>query len=83
MSALWSDARDTLDPASSTGSSTATGVSAPVRPTCTTMSRSLVFARSAANLKASAHFGNFEVMPSMSWCRSESTFTTAPSVSKG
>jgi hypothetical protein len=44
----------------------ATGVSAPVRPTCTVIERTVVTARSAGNLKAIAHFGNFDVAPRMS-----------------
>ena len=50
MSALCSDARETVVPASSTGSSTATGVSAPVRPTGTRLSRTFVRACSAREL---------------------------------
>ncbi len=47
---LWSVARDTVEPATSTGSSTATGVSLPVLPTWTTISRTVVLEASAANL---------------------------------
>ncbi len=45
-----SSARVTVVPPSSTGSMFATGVSAPVRPTCTVMARTVVIARSAGNL---------------------------------
>ena len=47
---LWSVARDTVEPATSTGSRTATGVSLPVLPTWTTIPRTVVLEASAANL---------------------------------
>ena len=68
-------------PASSTGSSLATGVSAPVLPTCTSMDWTTVVAWRAANLKAMAQRGWCVVAPSRRCCSSESTFTTAPSAS--
>ena len=46
-----------------TGSSTANGVTAPVRPTFTSILMSLVRACSVGNLKAVAHRGNFAVRP--------------------
>ena len=50
MSALWSDARLTVVPASRTGSRFATGVTAPVRPTWKDTESRRVSARSAWNL---------------------------------
>ena len=43
-SSLCSVARETVEPCTKTGSSSATGVSTPVRPTCTVMSRRRVSA---------------------------------------
>ena len=63
-SALWSVAIDTVTPPTRTGSSTAKGVTAPVRPTLTMMSLSRVVCSSAGNLYAIAHLGNFDVLPS-------------------
>ena len=53
-SSLCSVALVTVTPPTNTGLSRATGVMAPVRPTCTSMSSSVVVASSAANLCASA-----------------------------
>ena len=50
-------------PLSRTGSSTANGVTAPVRPTLTSMRISRVVACSAGNLNATAQRGNFAVVP--------------------
>jgi hypothetical protein len=47
---LWSEARETTVPASCTGSSTATGVNVPVRPTKTSIASTRVVPRSALNL---------------------------------
>ena len=78
---LCSVARATVEPATTTGSSSATGVSTPVRPTCTVMSRSSVVFSSGGNLKAMAQRGARAVKP-ISACRAkESTFTTTPSIS--
>ena len=52
-------------PESLTGSSTATGVRAPVRPTWTTMSLSRVVACRAGNLNEIAQRGNLAVTPSV------------------
>ncbi len=49
-SSLWSVEREMVVPDSLTGSSTATGVRAPVRPTWTTMSSIRVVAWRAGNL---------------------------------
>ena len=70
-----------VDPASNTGSSTATGVTAPVRPTCSTMSFRRVVTCCAGNLKAIAHRGNFEVVPRRSRSAIVLTLITTPSVS--
>ena len=69
-SALWRVALAMVDPASRTGSSTATGVTAPVRPTC----RAMRLQRGrrpagAGNLNAIAQRGNFDVAPSRSRAR--------------
>ncbi len=69
-------------PASRTGSSTANGVTAPVRPTLTSMASSRVVACCAGNLKAIAQRGNFSVAPSRSRAARSSTLMTTPSVSK-
>src|SRR4051812_42166692 len=63
-SALCSVAIDTIDPAMNTGSSIANGVTAPVRPTFTSMLLSSVVFCSAGNLNAIAHRGNLLVVPS-------------------
>ena len=79
-SSLCKVARATVDPLTRTGSSTATGVNTPVRPTWTRMSRNLVSTRSASYLKAMAQRGDLAVNPSRSRWAKESTFITAPSV---
>jgi hypothetical protein len=80
-SRLCSVAIDTVLPLTTTGSSTAKGVTRPVRPTDTMMSRSSVWRSSGANLYATAHRGAREVKPRTSrWARS-STLTTTPSIS--
>ena len=62
---LCSVARLTEAPPSSAGGrSTATGVSAPVRPTCTSMAASVVTAVAAWNLCAVAHRGARASAPS-------------------
>ncbi len=62
-SALCSVAIETVEPARNTGSSTANGVTAPVRPTFTSIFRSSVVFCSAGNLKAIAQRGNLLVVP--------------------
>ena len=62
-SALWREARFTVVPAISTGSSSATGVMAPVRPTWYVTALSVVACCSDSNLYAMAHRGLLAVMP--------------------
>ena len=52
-----------VEPATDTGSSSATGVSTPVRPTCTVIAFSRVSARSGSYLYAAAQRGLFAVAP--------------------
>ena len=65
-SALCSVAIEIVEPARNTGSSTAYGVTAPVRPTLTSIRSSVVSPAAAGNLKAVAQRGNFAVAPSRS-----------------
>ncbi len=60
-SSLCSVALAMVDPATSTGSNSASGVSAPVRPTCTRISRRIVVFSSGGNLNAIAHRGALDV----------------------
>src|SRR5687768_18363886 len=71
-----------VDPARNTGSSTANGVTAPVRPTFTSILCSFVVFCSAGNLKAIAERGNLLVAPRRRRWAYESTLMTTPSVSK-
>jgi hypothetical protein len=80
-SSLWRLTLRIVTPASSTGSSLATGVSVPVLPTFTSIACTTVVAWRAANLKAMAQRGWCAVAPSRRWCSRESTFTTTPSAS--
>ena len=80
-STLWSVARAIVEPATVTGSNSATGVSTPVRPTCTRISRRTVRLSSGGNLNAIAQRGARAVKPSASCWAKESTFTTTPSMS--
>ena len=59
--ALWWGARLIVLPRRKIGANSATGVSAPVRPTCTVISRNTVSACSGMYFHAFAHFGNREV----------------------
>ncbi len=77
---LCSVAWRTSDPATSTFSMTANGVARPVRPTLTTMSRSVVLTSSGGYLYAVAHRGARLVAPSSSWSPRSSTLTTMPSI---
>jgi len=61
---LWSVASFTVTPPTRTGSSTANGVIAPVRPTLTWISSSLVVCSSDGSLYAIAQRGAFAVLPS-------------------
>ncbi|MCY1200314.1 hypothetical protein D9M72_117430 [compost metagenome] len=72
-SSLCSVAFVTVTPPTNTGFRRATGVMAPVRPTWTSMSSSVVVASSAANLCASAKRGARATKPSTFWAGSEST----------
>ena len=58
-----------------------TGVSFPVRPTWTTISRTRVVACWAGYFRATAHRGAFDVAPARSRSAISSTFTTTPSIS--
>ena len=58
------------------------GVSTPVRPTATSMLRSVVSLTSGGYLKAIAQRGNLLVEPIRSRCAKLFTFITAPSISK-
>ena len=72
-SALCRLALDTTTPPTVTGSSLATGVSAPVRPTWMSMSRRMVRAFSAGNLWATAQRGARLTVPSRCCQSSRST----------
>ena len=63
----------TVTPPTNTGLSRATGVIAPVRPTCTSMSSNVVVASSAGNLCARAKRGARATKPSSFCAGSEST----------
>ena len=60
-SSLCNVALDTTTPPIFTGSTLATGVSAPVLPTCISILKIFVFALFAENLCAIAHLGAFDV----------------------
>ena len=77
---LWRVAVDTVTPPISTGSSTAYGLSAPVRPTLMRISLSFVTRTSGANLRAIAQRGSrFPTVPSSVYSANGLTFTTTPS----
>ena len=80
-SSLCSVARAMVDPATTTGSNSATGVSTPVRPTWMRMSRRTVRFSSGGNLNAMAQRGARAVKPRASWLAKLSAFTTTPSMS--
>ena len=78
---LCSVARAMVEPATVTGSNSATGVSTPVRPTWMRISRSTVVFSSGGNLNAMAQRGARAVKPrSPCWVKL-STLTTTPSMS--
>ena len=79
-SALCRVARLTLVPAKGTGSNSATGVTAPVRPTCTATRSKRLGASSAGNFSAIAQRGAFWVKPAESCSLKSLSFTTTPSV---
>ena len=80
-SSLWSVARETVTPPTSTGSITAHGFSAPVRPTRMWIFSSFVSAVIGAHLKARAHRGRECNAPRRRCWSSESTLITIPSIS--
>ena len=82
-SALCRVARRTVEPATSTASSSATGVSLPARLTCQVMSSRVVVACRPGYLKAMAQRGTRSVKPRRSCWASSSTLSTTPSESKG
>jgi hypothetical protein len=61
---LWRVALRTVTPRMTTGARFATGVRVPVRPTLTTMSSTVVSARSGENFAAIAQRGEREISPS-------------------
>ena len=80
-SSLCSVARLIVEPSRNTGSSSATGVSVPVRPTWTVIALSLVCVCSGAYLKAMAQRGALAVAPTRSRRSKRFSLMTAPSVS--
>ena len=80
-SSLWSVAFETVTPPTSTGSSCAHGLSAPVRPTRMWIFTSFVFAVIGAHLNARAQRGRPWSAPSRRCWSSESTLITIPSIS--
>ena len=81
--ALCRVARETVLPEINTGSSSATGVAAPVRPTCTVIALRRVRARSARYFHATAQRGACDVIPAAACSEQSSSLTTAPSVLYG
>ena len=77
---LWRVARATVEPDRSTGCNSATGVSTPVRPTCTIIFSRVVSFCSGGNLYAAAQRGARAVAPSASRVAVELILITAPSV---
>jgi hypothetical protein len=73
----------TVTPPTNTGASRATGVSAPVRPTCVSMASTVVSASSAGNLWAMANRGARETKPSAACAARSLTLYTTPSMSYG
>ena len=80
-SSLCRVARETTAPPSFTGSTSATGVSTPVRPTEAQMRVTRVASSCGGYLKATAQRGALEAAPSRARRSRSSTFTTMPSVS--
>ena len=80
-SSLCSVAREMVTPPTSTGSSSAHGLSAPVRPTRMRISFSRVTAVIGAHLNARAQRGRSCSEPSRACCSNESTLITIPSIS--
>src|SRR5579885_1506901 len=82
-SMLWSEALRTVTPPTRTGSSSAIGVSTPVRPTDGTMLRTRVIACRGLNFHATAQRGARDTSPSARWSARSFTLMTSPSISKG
>ncbi len=80
-SQLCSVAWVTTTPPTVTGSILARGVSAPVRPTCTSIRSSTVVARSAGNFHAVAQRGARPAKPRRACQSSRSSLYTTPSMS--
>ena len=80
-SSLWSVALETVTPPTSTGSSSAHGLSAPVRPTRMWILRSVVIAVVGAHLNARAQRGRSCSAPRRCCWSNESTLITTPSIS--
>ena len=78
---LCSVALDTVTPPTNTGSSFATGVMAPVRPTWKSTALSVVVASWAGYLNAMAQRGLRVTVPKASCSANSFTFTTTPSIS--
>ena len=82
-SSLCKVALVTVTPPTNTALSRATGVMAPVRPTCTVMSSITVLASSAGYLWAIAQRGARDTKPSSFCCAKLLTLYTTPSISNG
>ena len=80
---LCSVALVTVTPPTKTGARRATGVIAPVRPTCTSIASTVVNASSAGYLCATAQRGSRVTKPRRCCSASELTLYTTPSMSKG
>ena len=80
-SSLWSVARETVTPPTSTGSKIAHGLRAPVRPTRIAIVSSFVSAVIGAHLYARAQRGRSWSAPRRRCWSSESTLITIPSIS--
>ena len=81
ISPLCRLARETLVPAKKIGSNTAVGVSTPVRPTVTSISRTTLSLTSGGYLNAIAQRGNLFVLPKVRRAARSWTLMTAPSMS--
>ena len=79
--ALCSVALSTVEPATRVGSITPNGVTRPVRPMLTSISRSLALTSSGGYLNAIAQRGARRVEPSRRCSATSSTLTTTPSIS--
>jgi hypothetical protein len=82
-SSLWSVTLLTVTPPTRTGSTWATGVSAPVRPTYTAMSLTRVRASCGGNFQATAQRGERDRVPASGCTAKSSTLITTLSISYG